>query len=174
MFLNQFIMLSVFFHSFTCIFLYKVVFIFCNMHLRILPISFFAGFSNVVAGRFKKFSLWSFNMMKLLPVLLNPILSMMLASFACLIPSLFICIAVFLSVFLYLDVIEFYKRFKYSSLLRRYMFDVLSATVKVFFDDQMSFRSLASIQMALQSHPTKTFNGSHPLNIFAKQPILSA
>ena len=25
-----------------------------------------------------------------------------------------------------------------------------------------------------QSHPAKTFNGSHPLNVFAEQPILNA
>ena len=25
-----------------------------------------------------------------------------------------------------------------------------------------------------QSHPATTFNGSHPLNVFAKQPILNA
>ena len=24
-----------------------------------------------------------------------------------------------------------------------------------------------------QSHPAKTFNGSHPLNVFSKQPILN-
>ena len=89
--------------------------------------------------------------MKLLPVPLISILSMMLASFACLIPSLFIFIAVFLSVFLYFDVIEFCKRFEYSYLLRRYTFDVLSAAVKVFFDDRMSLRSLASVLWNLLS-----------------------
>ena len=30
------------------------------MCLLILPVSFFAGFSNLVVGRLKKFSLWSF------------------------------------------------------------------------------------------------------------------
>ena len=44
MFLNRFITLSVFFHSFTFIFSDKVVFIFCNMYLLILRVSFFAGF----------------------------------------------------------------------------------------------------------------------------------
>ena len=65
----------------------------------------FAEFSNLVVGRLKKFSLWSFNVMKLLPVLLISILSMTLVSLACLIPSLFIFAAVRLSVFLYFDVI---------------------------------------------------------------------
>ena len=34
-------------------------------------ISFSTGFFNLVVGRFKKFALWSFNVMKLLPVLLT-------------------------------------------------------------------------------------------------------
>ena len=89
--------------------------------------------------------------MKLLVVPLISILSMMLTSFACLIPSLFIFVVVCVSVFLYFDVIAFCKRFKYSSLLRRYIFDVLSAAVKVFFDDFMSFRSLASVLWNLLS-----------------------
>ena len=114
-------------------------------YLLILPISFFAGFSNLVVGRFKKFSLWSFNVMKLLPVPLILILSMMFVSLACLTLSLFIFVAVCLSVFLYFDVIAFCKRFEYSSLLRRHTFDVLSATVNVLLDDCMLFRSLASV-----------------------------
>ena len=60
----------------------------------ILPISFFAGFNNLVVARFKKFSLGSINGMKLLLVSLISILSMTLASLACLIPSLFIFAAV--------------------------------------------------------------------------------
>ena len=90
MFLNQFITLSVFFYSTTFIFSDKVVLIFCDMCLLILPISFFTGISNLVVGQFKKFSLWSFNVMKLLPVPLISILLMMLASFACLTLSFFI------------------------------------------------------------------------------------
>ena len=62
-----------------------------------------------------------------------------------LIPSLFIFVAVRLSVFSYFDVIAFCKRFGYSSLLRRYIFDVLSAAVKVLLDDPIPFRSLASV-----------------------------
>ena len=68
-----------------------------NMVFRavlILPISFFAGFNNLVVARFKKFSLGSINGMKLLLVSLISILSMTLASLACLIPSLFIFAAV--------------------------------------------------------------------------------
>ena len=68
------------------------------MRLLILLISFFAGLSNLVVGQFKKLSLRSFNEMKLLLVPLISILPMMLASFACLIPSLFIFVAVCLSV----------------------------------------------------------------------------
>ena len=94
---------------------------------------FFAVFSNLVVNRFKKFLLWSFNVMKLLPLPLISILLMILASFACLIPSLFICIELFLSIFLYFHVIEFCKRFEYSSLLRRHKLSLLPAAVKVFF-----------------------------------------
>ena len=124
---------AVFFHSFTFVSSYKVLFIFCNMGLLILLISDIVRFSILVVGRIKKFSLWSFNVMKLLPVPLISILSMTFASLACLIPSLFIFVAVRLSVFLYFDVIAFWKRFEYSFLLRRYIFDVLSAAVKGFF-----------------------------------------
>ena len=68
-----------------------------------------------------------------------------------LIPSLFIFAAVRLSVFLYFDVIAFCKRFGYSSLLRRYIFDVLSAAVKVLFHDCIPFRFLASLVWNLLS-----------------------
>ena len=145
MLLDQFITLSGFFHSFTFISSDKVLFIFCNMCLLILPISFFAEFSNLLIGRFKKYFLWSFKVMKLLPLPLISILSMMFASLVCLITSLFIFVAAHLSVFLYFDVTAFCKRFEYSSLLRRYIFHVLSAAVKVLFDDRIPFRSLARV-----------------------------
>ena len=64
------------FHSFTFISSDNILFIFCNMCLLVLPISFFAGFNNLAVGRFKTFSLWSFNVMKLLLVKIfnkNPI-----------------------------------------------------------------------------------------------------
>ena len=67
------------------------------------------------------------------------ILSMMFASLAYLIPSLFIFVAVCLSLFLYFDVIASCKRFKCSSKVRRYIFDVLSAAVNVLFDDCLEF-----------------------------------
>ena len=114
MLLSQFITLSLFSHSFTFISSDKVLFMFCNMCLLALPIWFFAGFSNVVAGRLKKFSLWSFNVMKLLLVLLISILSMKFASLACLIPSLFIFVAVW-------RVVPFYCifRLRYSIIISR-------------------------------------------------------
>ena len=56
--------------------------------------------------------------MALLPVPLISILSMMFAYLACLNPSFLIFAAMCLSVFLYLDVITFCKRFGYSSLQR--------------------------------------------------------
>ena len=115
------------------------------MCLLILPISSFAEFSDLAVGQFKKFSLWSFNVMKLLLVPLILILPMIFASLVCLIHSLFIFLAACLSAFLYFYVISFCKRFGYSSLLRQYIIDYLSATVKVLFDDRMSFRSLAIV-----------------------------
>ena len=133
------------FHLFRFIFSDKVLFIFCNMCLLILLVSFFAGFSNLAVNRFKKFSWSLFNMMKLLPAPLISILLMNFASLACLFPPLFLFVPVRLTVFLYFDVMAFYKRFQYSSLLRRYIFDVLSAVVKVLFDDPILFRSLASV-----------------------------
>ena len=54
-----------------------------------------------------------------------------------------------LYIFLYFDVIVFGKRSEYSSLLRRYIFDDLSAAVKALFDDCMNFRSLASARCKL-------------------------
>ena len=151
MVLNQFITLSVFSTHLLLffqikLFLYFVICVclFCRFH-------FFAGFSNFVAGRFKKFSLWFFNVVKLLLVPLIFILSMMLASIACLIPFLLIFVAACLSAFLYFDVIAFWKDFEYSSLLMRYMFDVLSTAGNVLFDDGMSFRSLASVLWNLLS-----------------------
>ena len=89
--------------------------------------------------------------MKLLPVPLISILLMTFVSLACLIPSSFIFVAVRLFVFLYFDVMAFRKRFEYSSLLRRYIFDVLSTAVKVLFDDRIPFRSLASVLWNLLS-----------------------
>ena len=121
------------------------------MRLLILPISSFAEFSDLAVGRFKKFPLWSFNVMKLLLVPLILILPMIFASLVCLIHSLFIFLAACLSVFLYFYVISFCKRFGYSSLLRQYIIDYLSATVKVLFDDRMSFRSLAIVLYNLLS-----------------------
>ena len=60
MFSNQFKTLSLFFIHLLSVFQY-VVFTFCNIFLVILPISVFAVVVNLVVGRFKKFSLWSFN-----------------------------------------------------------------------------------------------------------------
>ena len=94
----------------------KVVFVFCNMCMLIVSISFFAGLGNLVVGFFKKLSLWSFNVMKLFPFQLISILSMIFASVASLTPSLFIFVAMRLPVFLCFDVIAFCK-FGLSTLL---------------------------------------------------------
>ena len=83
--------------------------------------------------------------MKLLPVPLISSLSMMFASLACLTPSLFIFVAVCLSVFLYFDVIAFCKRFWVFLFTKAIHAWRLPAAIKVLFHDQMSFRSSASI-----------------------------
>ena len=63
------------------------------------------------------------------------ILSSMFTFFPYLIPSMFIFSAPSLLVFLYVVVIEFWRKCLYSSFVKRYMLDVLSAGVGVFVDD---------------------------------------
>ena len=87
-----------------------------------------------VAWWLMKFALWSFNVMKQSPVPYTSILSSAFASFICLIPPRFILIAVSFVAFLYVDVIAFVKRCLHSSFFNQYIFDVLSARVKVLFD----------------------------------------
>ena len=149
-------MLFAFFHSYTFISSDQVVCILCNMCLLILPISFFSRFSNLAVGKFKKFFLWSFNVMKLLPVTLIPILPMMFASLACLIPCFYLFLCVYLFCYILMS-IAFCKRFAYSSLLRWYIFDVFPAAVKVLFDGCMSFKSLANLFWNLWSTFWKGF-----------------
>ena len=121
-------------HTAFCIFPVICVCLFCQFHLlRNLVILQLVNLKSSLCGL----------SMLLVPLIL--ILPMIFASLVCLIHSLFIFLAARLSAFLYFYVISFCKRFGYSSLLRQYIIDYLSATVKVLFDDRMSFRSLAIV-----------------------------
>ena len=95
-FWTQVIILSVFFHLFAFSFSDKVVLIFCIIGFLFLSISYFPGFINFVVGLFKEFSLWSFNVVKSLLVLLISILLKMFGSPASLTPCLFIFVNVFI------------------------------------------------------------------------------
>ena len=81
---------QLFFHSLSCSFLHKQILILSNIDLLILPISFLAGFINLVVGWLTKFSLWSFKVMKQLLVPLISILSNISACVAYFMPTLFI------------------------------------------------------------------------------------
>ena len=74
-FSSQLIMSVVFFHSLSFSFSHKQMLSLSNIDLLVLPISFLAGFINLVLGWLTKFSLWSFKIIKQLLVLLISILS---------------------------------------------------------------------------------------------------
>ena len=120
-FLNVSITLSVFFHSFTISFSYKVMFSFYNMCLLILHLDDF---------------LWSSNLLYGLPngETVTCAVNFDYADdvcFSCVFSSffLYICCCVFLC-FLIFSMKAFCYRFEYSSLLRQHKFDILSAAVK--------------------------------------------
>ena len=72
---------------------------------------------------------------------------------------------VFNSFFVYIcccAFICFAKGFEYSSLLRQYIFDILSAPVKVLFEDPIPFRSLTSVLWNLLSTFGNTFWNETP------------
>ena len=104
------------------------------MTLLILPISFLAGLINLTVGLFWKFSLWSLRVKKQL--LSSLISSRFKASlfFKISFPFLFILSLIFVFVFFYFEVIGFRNNWLCSSFLSRYMFEVLSAEVIVFFE----------------------------------------
>ena len=111
-FSNHLITLLVFFHSFTLNLLTNFEFIRSNMCLRILPISFLDGFMSLAVGWLIKFSLFSFRIIKELPVPFISILSNIFACFANLIPSLlYIYIHAFLVITL-CKVIKFKEKIK--------------------------------------------------------------
>ena len=86
-------------------------------------------------------------------------LSMIIASLACLTPSLFIFVAVCLFVFWYFDVTAFCKRFEYT--LSQYIFDVLSAAVNVWYYDWLyvfEIFSKHSLQFIIYFLESKIFN----------------
>ena len=97
---------------------------------------------SLVVGWFKKFSLWSFKVIKQLAVPFTSTLSSIFASLAYLIPSQFIVLSVSLLDFLYVLLTAFCNRCQYSSFSSWYIFDVLSVKVNVFFDEHTFLKSL--------------------------------
>ena len=88
--------------------------------------------------------------------------------FSCVFNSFFVyvCCCAFIC-FLYFDVIAFFERFECSSFLRQYIFQVLSAAVKVLFDDRILLKSLASVLQNLLS----TFRNLRFFTNFMKSPL---
>ena len=104
---KQSITLAVFFHSFTFNISHSLEFIWSRICLLILPISFLAGLMSLVVGWFKKFTLWSFKVIKQLAVLFTSTLSSIFVSLAYLIPSQFILLSVSLVDFYMLLLLRF-------------------------------------------------------------------
>ena len=103
-FSNELITSVVFFQSLSFNFSRNQMLILSNTVLQILPISFFAGFNNLVVGWFTKLSLWSFKVKKQVLVPLISILSNISARFAYFVPYLFIIVSIPFVAFLYLTV----------------------------------------------------------------------
>ena len=103
-FSNELITSVVFFQSLSFNFSRNQMLILSNTVLQILPISFFAGFNNLVVGWFTKLSLWSFKVKKQVLVPLISILSNISARFAYFVPHLFIIVSIPFVAFLYLTV----------------------------------------------------------------------
>ena len=124
--LNQSMTSSVFFHWFKLILCLSSLLTACIINLLNLPSSFLAGFISRTDGLFWKFSLWSFSMIK---QLLSPLMSMRCStslSFRIFLPLMLILFLMLLFEFLYVEVIELFKRVLYWSLLNLYMLLVLS------------------------------------------------
>ena len=138
-FLNQSITPAVFFYSFTFNIWHSLEFIWSRIWLLVLPISFLAGLMSLVVGWFEKLALWSFKVIKQLAVPFTSTLSYIFFYLAYLIPSQFILLSVSLMDFLHLVVTAFCNRRRYSSFSSRYISDVLSAKLNVFFFDERVF-----------------------------------
>ena len=144
--LNHSITLAVFFHWLMFKLVYKRLLILSSIALLILPNSFFAGLISRTVELFKKFSLWSFKVIKQLFLLLTSIRSnIYLSAFSIIcFPLMSILFLMLLFVFLCVDVIAFFRILTYSSLVNRYMLDDLSAKVKV-LSDWFIFLGLLSV-----------------------------
>ena len=111
MLLNQLMRSLVFFHWLVLVVFRRFRFILSSIALLILPSSFFAGFSRRVFGLFKKFSLWSFMVIKqlflpLIKILFNAVLSSIILLLSVLILS-FILSGTFLLVDVTASVVTF-------------------------------------------------------------------
>ena len=141
-------------HSITfCVFFYWLTFncsirlelILSKTTLLILPISFLAVLMSLTVGLFWKLSLWSLRVKKkLLPSLIYGQCKASLF-FKLSFPFLFILSLIFVFVFLYFGVIAFRNNLLCSSFVSRYMLEVLSAKVFVFFELWVNLTSYWSV-----------------------------
>ena len=134
MLLNQSMTSYVFFHWFKLSLYLTSLFTACIINLLNLPSSFLAGFISCTDGLFCKFSLWSFSMIK---QLLSPLMSMRCStylSFRMFVLLMLIFFFMLLFDFLYVEVMELFKKVLYWPLLNLYMLLVLSANVIVLSD----------------------------------------
>ena len=130
---------SVFFHWLMLSLCLSSLLTACIINLLNLPSSFLAGCNSRTDGLFWKFSLWSFSVIK---QLLSPLMSMRFItslSFRMFLPLIFFLMLMF--DFLYVEVMELFKRVLYWSLLNLYMFLVLFANVIVLSDVLIIFIS---------------------------------
>ena len=100
MLLNQLMTSLVFFHWLSLVAFRRFIFILSSIVLLILPSSFFDGFSRRIFGLFKKFSLWSFSVMKQLLLPLINILSNAVLFSIIFLPSLLILLFIWSGTFL--------------------------------------------------------------------------
>ena len=114
MLLNQLMRSLVFFHWLVLVVFRRFRFILSSIALLILPSSFFAGFSRRVFGLFKKFSLWSFMVIKQLFLPLIKILVNAVFSSIVLLLSVLILSFILSGTFLLVDVTASVVNFLYS------------------------------------------------------------
>ena len=114
MLLNQLMRSLVFFHWLVLVVFRRFRFILSSIALLILPSSFFAGFSRRVFGLFKKFSLWSFMVIKQLFLPLIKILVNAVFSSIVLLLSVLILSFILSGTFLLVDVTASVVTFLYS------------------------------------------------------------
>ena len=170
--LNQSMTFWVFFHwlKLKCSLIAKLIL------SSITSSSFFAGFINLTCGLLAKLFLWSFNVKK---EFFSPLISMrfrILLFFKFFLLAILIFFLIELLAFLEFDVTALARSSWCSSLLNRYMLNVLPADVSVFFDCLtvlmlffnfvtnwfLTLRKLITFSMSIRSF----FNRTSPFTCF--------